>query len=93
MAEYSIEEIMGTAANQPAPKKVVVQPVAMPLPAASAPAPNPNAALVSAFQTRNANAAAAKVTTQAEIAEAAKRSGKSIEQVTRDAVAKGYKVQ
>jgi hypothetical protein len=59
MAEYSIEEIMGTAANQPAPKKVVVPPVAMPLPAASAPAPNPNAALVSAFQTRNASAAAA----------------------------------
>jgi hypothetical protein len=40
-----------------------------------------------------ANAAAPKITTQAEIAEAAKRSGKSIEQVTRDAVAKGYKVQ
>jgi len=34
-----------------------------------------------------------KITTRAEIAEAAKRSGKSIEQVTRDAVAKGYRVQ
>jgi len=34
-----------------------------------------------------------KITTRAEIAEAAKRAGKSIEQVTRDAVAKGYKVQ
>jgi hypothetical protein len=45
----------------------------------------------------NAPAAAAaaeiKTTTRAEIADAAKRSGKSIEQVTRDAVAKGYKVQ
>jgi hypothetical protein len=45
----------------------------------------------------NAPAAAAgaetKITTLAEIAEAAKRSDKSIEQVTRDAVAKGYKVQ
>jgi hypothetical protein len=40
-----------------------------------------------------AAAAAAKITTRAEIAETAKRSGKSIEQVTRDAVAKGYKVQ
>jgi hypothetical protein len=34
-----------------------------------------------------------KITTRAEIAEAAKRANKSIEQVTRDAVAKGYKVQ
>jgi hypothetical protein len=34
-----------------------------------------------------------KITTRAEIADVAKRSGKSIEQVTRDAVAKGYKVQ
>jgi hypothetical protein len=34
-----------------------------------------------------------KITTRAEIADAAKRSGKSIEEVTRDAVAKGYKVQ
>lgn len=59
MAEYSIEEIMGMAAPAPAPKKVVVPAVAMPLPAASAPAPNPNAALVAAFETRNANAAAA----------------------------------
>jgi hypothetical protein len=40
-----------------------------------------------------AAAAATKTTTRAEIADAAKRSGKSIEQVTRDAVAKGYKVQ
>jgi hypothetical protein len=37
--------------------------------------------------------AALKITTRAEIADAAARSGKSIEQVTRDAVAKGYKVQ
>jgi hypothetical protein len=40
-----------------------------------------------------AAAAALKITTRAEIAEAAKRAGKSIEEVTRDAVAKGYKVQ
>jgi hypothetical protein len=40
-----------------------------------------------------AAAAALKITTRAEIADAAARSGKSIEQVTRDAVAKGYKVQ
>jgi hypothetical protein len=59
MAEYSIEEIMGMAAPAPAPKKVVVPAVAMPLPAASAPAPNPNAALVAAFQARNASAPAA----------------------------------
>ena len=38
-------------------------------------------------------AAALKITTRAEIAEAARRAGKSIEEVTRDAVAKGYKVQ
>jgi hypothetical protein len=37
--------------------------------------------------------AALKITTRAEIAEAAKRANKSIEEVTRDAVAKGYKVQ
>jgi len=43
----------------PAPKKVVVPAVAMPLPVASAPAPNPNAALVAAFQARNASAPAA----------------------------------
>ena len=36
---------------------------------------------------------AQKTTTQAEIADAAKRSGKTIEQVTQDAIAKGYKVQ
>lgn len=40
-----------------------------------------------------ATAAALKITTRAEIAEAAKRANKSIEEVTRDAVAKGYKVQ
>lgn len=40
-----------------------------------------------------AAAAALKITTRAEIADAAKRSGKSIDEVTRDAVAKGYKVQ
>jgi hypothetical protein len=34
-----------------------------------------------------------KTTTQAEIAEVAKKSGKTIEQVTKDAIAKGYKVQ
>lgn len=34
-----------------------------------------------------------KITTQAEIADAAKRSGKTIQQVTADAIAKGYKVQ
>ena len=36
---------------------------------------------------------AQKTTTRAEIADAAKRSGKTIEQVTQDAIAKGYKVQ
>jgi hypothetical protein len=36
---------------------------------------------------------AQKITTQAEIADAAKKSGKTIEQVTQDAIAKGYKVQ
>ena len=36
---------------------------------------------------------AQKITTQAEIADAAKRSGKTIEQVIQDAIAKGYKVQ
>ena len=36
---------------------------------------------------------AQKITTKAEIADAAKRSGKTIEQVTQDAIAKGYKVQ
>jgi len=51
------------------------------------------------FTTLQSNAPAAvagaetKITTRAEIADAAKRSGKSIEQVTRDAVAKGYRVQ
>ena len=34
-----------------------------------------------------------KTTTKAEIADAAKRSGKTIDQVTQDAIAKGYKVQ
>jgi hypothetical protein len=37
--------------------------------------------------------AASKITTRAEIAETAKRSGKSIEEVTRDAVQKGFRVQ
>jgi hypothetical protein len=41
----------------------------------------------------SAPTATLKITTRAEIADAAKRSGKSIEEVTRDAVAKGYKVQ
>jgi len=36
---------------------------------------------------------AQKTTTKAEIADAAKKSGKTIEQVTQDAIAKGYKVQ
>jgi len=36
---------------------------------------------------------AQKITTKAEIAEVAKKSGKTIEQVTQDAIAKGYKVQ
>ena len=40
-----------------------------------------------------ATSAASKITTAAEIANAAKRSGKSIEEVTRDAIAKGYEVQ
>ena len=38
-------------------------------------------------------AAGSKITTRAEIAETAKRSGKSIEEVTRDAVQKGFRVQ
>jgi len=58
MAEYSIEEITGVPApaQAPAPKNVVVKPVAMPQPAAAAVAPDP---LVAAMQTRNASAAAA----------------------------------
>jgi hypothetical protein len=36
---------------------------------------------------------AQKITTKAEIADVAKKSGKTIEQVTQDAIAKGYKVQ
>jgi hypothetical protein len=64
MANFSFEEAYGPStsvapAPAPAPKKVVVPAVAMPLPAASAPASNPNAALVAAFQTRNASAPAA----------------------------------
>jgi hypothetical protein len=39
------------------------------------------------------NPPAQKITTKAEIAEVAKKSGKTIEQVTQDAIAKGYKVQ
>jgi len=38
-------------------------------------------------------AAGSKITTRAEIAETAKRSGKTIEEVTRDAVQKGFRVQ
>jgi hypothetical protein len=40
-----------------------------------------------------ASSAAPKITTAAEIADTAKRTGKSIEQVTRDAIAKGYRVE
>ena len=59
------------AAPAPAPVQRRVQPVVMPQPAASAPAPNPNAALVAAFQTRNASAPAAAVAPVAAIAPAA----------------------
>ena len=38
-------------------------------------------------------AAGSKITTRAEIAETARRSGKTIEEVTRDAVQKGFRVQ
>lgn len=41
----------------------------------------------------SASSAAPKITTAAEIAETAKRSGKTIQQVTRDAIAKGFKVE
>jgi len=41
----------------------------------------------------SAPTATLKITTRAEIADAAKRAGKSIEEVTRDAITKGYKVQ
>jgi hypothetical protein len=72
MATFSFEEAYGPSTPvAPAPKKVVVPAVAMPLPAASAPAPNPNAALVAAFQTRNASAPAAAVAPVAAIAPAA----------------------
>lgn len=40
-----------------------------------------------------ATSAASKITTAAEIADTAKRTGKSIEQVTSDAIAKGYRVE
>jgi len=53
----------------------------------------PNFTTLSGGAPAPAAAAALKITTRAEIAEAAKRAGKSIEEVTRDAVAKGYKVQ
>lgn len=53
----------------------------------------PNFTTLSGGAPAPAAAAALKITTRAEIADAAARSGKSIEQVTRDAVAKGYKVQ
>lgn len=41
----------------------------------------------------SASSAAPKITTAAEIADTAKRTGKSIQQVTRDAIAKGYRVE
>jgi hypothetical protein len=41
----------------------------------------------------SASSAAPKITNAAEIAETAKRSGKTIQQVTRDAIAKGFKVE
>jgi len=41
----------------------------------------------------SSTSAAPKITTAAEIAETAKRSGKTIQQVTRDAIAKGYRVE
>jgi len=53
----------------------------------------PNFTTLSGGASAPAAAAALKITTRAEIAEAAKRANKSIEEVTRDAVAKGYKVQ
>jgi hypothetical protein len=53
----------------------------------------PNFTTLSSGAPAPAAAAALKITTRAEIAEAAKRANKSIEEVTRDAVAKGYKVQ
>lgn len=65
------ENYQTESAPAPAPKKVVVPAVAMPLPAASVPAPNPNAALVAAFQTRNASAPAAAAAPVAAIAPAA----------------------
>jgi hypothetical protein len=55
--------------------------------------PLPNFTTLSGGAPAAAAAAEVKTTTRAEIADAARRSGKSIEQVTRDAVAKGYKVQ
>ncbi len=53
----------------------------------------PNFTTLSGGAPAPAAVGALKITTRAEIADAAARSGKSIEQVTRDAVAKGYKVQ
>jgi len=53
----------------------------------------PNFTILQGGAPAPATDAALKITTRAEIADVAKRSGKSIEQVTRDAVAKGYKVQ
>ena len=41
----------------------------------------------------SSNSATPKITNAAEIADTAKRTGKSIEQVTRDAIAKGYRVE
>jgi len=70
MAEYSIEEITGVPApaSAPAPKKVVVQAVPMGGSVAPAPAPNPNAALVAAFQARNAAAPVAAAAPAAALA-------------------------
>ena len=53
----------------------------------------PNFTTLSGGAPAAAATSALKITTRAEIADAAKRAGKSIEEVTRDAVAKGYKVQ
>ena len=53
----------------------------------------PNFTTLSGGAPASVPTATLKITTRAEIADAAKRAGKSIEEVTRDAVAKGYKVQ
>lgn len=56
MAEFTTFTPIDQVENAPVVKPVRVAPVSMPLPAASVPAPNPNAALVAAFQARNAAA-------------------------------------